>query len=121
MVATILDPTVKVGAVVSETGDLVQARGDRTLAAKGLLYIDYLPKDSAASVGNILVTAGRAGTFPKNLKIGLIEQVKTQNEGMALYAVCKPLADPNTVRDVTVITDFNGKNALAAASSSSSK
>ncbi|ADU25878.1 rod shape-determining protein MreC [Ethanoligenens harbinense] len=118
VVTTILDPTVKVSIVVSETGDLGLAHGDRDLSAKGLLAIDYLPKDSAVAGGNIIVTAGRAGVFPPNLKVGLVQQVKTQNSGITLYAVCKPLADPTTVKDVTVVTNFTGKNVDTSAASS---
>lgn len=111
VVTTILDPTVKVSIVVSESGDLGLAHGDRDLSSKGLLAIDYLPKDSAVATGNIIVTAGRAGVFPPNLKVGLVQQVKTQNAGITLYATCKPLADPTTVKDVTVVTSFTGKTA----------
>lgn len=114
IVTTILDPTVKVSVVVSETGDLGLAHGDRDLAAKGLLSIDYLPKDSTISTGNIIVTAGRAGVFPPNLKVGLVQQVKTQNSGITLYATCKPLADPTTVKDVTVVTNFTGKSSTTS-------
>ncbi|MFT9076672.1 rod shape-determining protein MreC [Ethanoligenens sp.] len=121
VVTTILDPTVKVSIVVSESGDLGLAHGDRNLAAKGLLAIDYLPKDSAVATGNIIVTAGRAGVFPANLKVGLVQQVKTQNAGITLYAVCKPLADPTTVKDVTVVTDFTGKSTDTSNTPSASK
>lgn len=114
VVTTILDPTVKVSVVVSETGDLGLAHGDRNLTAKGLLSIDYLPKDSTISTGNIIVTAGRAGVFPPNLKVGLVQQVKTQNSGITLYATCKPLADPTTVKDVTVVTNFTGKSSTTS-------
>lgn len=119
VVTTILDPTVKVGIVVSESGDIGLAHGDRDLASKGLLAIDYLPKDSAVAAGNLIVTAGRAGVFPANLKVGLVQQIKTENAGISLYAVCKPLADPTTVKDVTVVTNFTGKNVDTSSSSSS--
>lgn len=119
VVTTILDPTVKVSVVVSETGDIGLAHGDRTLSSKGLLAIDYLPKDSAVATGDIVVTAGRAGVFPANLKIGLVQQVKTENSGISLYAVCKPLADPTTVKDVTIVTSFTGKTVDSSATSSS--
>lgn len=119
VVRTILDPTSKIGAVISQTGELVQARGDRTLVSDGTFYLDYLAKDSTATAGDIIVTAGRTGSFPKNLKIGLIEKIKTQDQGTALYAVCKPLTDPNTVTDVSVVTDYSGKAASSSSSASS--
>ncbi len=120
VVTTVLDPTLKMGALVSQTGDLGQVHGDRNLVSQGLLNIDYLPSGSAIANGDIIVTAGRAGVFPANLKIGLVQQVKTQNSGISLYALCKPLVDPTTVKDVSIITDFSGKSNATPSSSSTS-
>lgn len=119
VVTTILDPSVSVGSFVSDTGDAGVSEGDHDLLSKNQFKITYLPKDSAAASGDIVVTSGRGGIFPKNLKIGTIQSVKSESSGVSLYGVCTPIVDPSSVKNVFVITDFNGKTASASSSSSS--
>lgn len=128
VVTTILDPAVSVGALISQTGDVGVAQGDRENATAGELKVSYISKDSNVAQGDLIISAGTGGIFPKNLKIGTVESVKTQSDGLSLYAVVKPMADPSTAKNVLVITDFTGKvtagttaGTTASAASSSSQ
>lgn len=113
-VTSILDPSVSVGVLVSETGDPGLTQGDLTLMSDGEFKVAYLSKDSAVSTGNIIVTSGRGGVFPKNLKVAMVQTVKTESSGMSLYAVCRPIVNPSEVKSVFIITDFSGKSAASS-------
>lgn len=109
VVTSIMDPSMHVGAIVSQTGDVGVTQGQRELASSGKFMLSYIAKNSSITAGNIVITSGIGGIYPKNLKIGVVEQVKPDVSGNTVNAICKPLVDPATVKDVTVITSFNGK------------
>jgi rod shape-determining protein MreC len=112
VVTTILDPSLQAGVLVSETGDPGQSQGDLGLLAKGEFKVMYLTKDSAVSPGDIIVTSGTGGVFPRNLKVGTVDSVTTDQTGMSLYTVCRPMVSPTSIKNVFVLTDFNGKEDL---------
>ena len=116
VVTTFLDPSVPVGILISETGDAGQTEGQLVLRSKGEFKIGYLPKESAVSPGDIVVTSGRGGVFPKNLKVGTVTSVGTDATGMSLSAVCKPIVSMSNLKNVFVLTDFNGKDVSSASS-----
>lgn len=118
VVATVLDPSVYIGVIVSDTGDTGQAHGDLSLYKKDTFKVMYISKDSAVSQGDIVVTTGTSGVFPKNLKVGTVTSVGTEENGASLSAVCKPMASPSNVKSVYVLTNFSGK--LAESSSNPS-
>jgi rod shape-determining protein MreC len=109
VVTTILDPTTQVGAIISHTGDICISQGSRELAAKGQLKIIFIPRNSTVSKGDIVITSGFGGIFPKGLKIGTVEDIKLDISGMSLYAVTQPMVNISEVKYVSIITDFRGK------------
>ena len=54
-------------------------------------------------------SSGVGGVFPKGLLIGTVEEVQVENHGMSLYAVIEPVVDITSVKDVIVITEFEGQ------------
>ena len=114
VVTTILDPSIAEGVVVSETGDIGTAKGDLDLMNSGKLRATNFNPNSAVAVGDILITAGRSGTYPGSLRVGTVESVKTDGTGASLGVVVKPEVDVSHLSDVYVVTDFSGKQQLAA-------
>ncbi len=107
-VKTILDVTINVGAYSSATRDIGIVTGTVELAAAGLCQVEYLPRNSEIDVGNIILTSG--GTlYPKDLIIGTVEEVKTGSHGISMVAVVRPTAQVGMVKDVFVITAFEGQ------------
>ena len=49
--------------------------------------MDYIPQDADISVGDLVITSGLGGTFPKNLVIGQIAQVNKRDFDMFQQAV----------------------------------
>lgn len=116
VVTTVLDPSIAEGVVASETGDIGTAKGDLTLMNSGKLRAVNFDPNSAVAAGDILVTAGRSGTYPGSLRVGTVESVKAEDTGASLSAVIKPVVDVSHLSDVYVVTDFSGKQQLAAQS-----
>lgn len=107
-VITILDVSSDVGAYDVRTRDIGTVTGDVALSADGSCRLSYLPRESGATVGDLVVTTG-GGLFPKDLTIGEITRVSAEAGGISLYAVIKPAADIANLTDVMVIKSFEGQ------------
>lgn len=112
-VRTILDPSVQVSASVSVSNDSGMTVGNLSLAQNGELRLNYLSRDKGNASGEIVITSGRGGVYPAKLKIGTIESVNPESDGLTMYAVIKPFADIKNLTSVFVITSFDGQGETA--------
>lgn len=110
-VLTILDMTVEVGAMTSSTREIGVTAGDMALAEQGQLRISYLPRDSKTQAGELVVTTGIGGLYPKDLVLGKISEMLPDEQGFSLYAIIEPISDLRTLRDVMVVKSFEGQEA----------
>ena len=110
-VITIYDPGLNVGAYVSRTRDTGIVVGAVDLAQEGQCKMTYLPRDSGAAIGDTVLTSG-GNVFPKGLKIGPIKEIRQEDHGVSLYAVIEPFASAYGVKDVFVITAFEGQGVM---------
>lgn len=108
-VHTILDATINVGIMVSETRETGISSGELNLAHEGLLKAMYLPRDGESKAGDIVTTTGIGGLFPRGLTVGTIKEIRPDSGGLSLYAILEPTIDIRNVRDVLVIKDFEGQ------------
>lgn len=108
-VVTILDVEMDVGCYDVRTRDTGILGGDSKLAAQGYCRLSLLPRESVAAKGDLILTTGISGLFPKDLLIGKIVQVEDESHGKSLYAVVEPAAEIAALTDVMVITDFLGQ------------
>ena len=109
-VRTILDISVEAGVYDISTRDSGIVTGDISLSSEGLCKLKYLPKESGISSGNLIVTSGIGGVFPKDLPVGTVKSIEVDSSGLSLTAVIIPSADIENVTDVLVIKSFNGKS-----------
>lgn len=78
--------------IVEGTGDIfITARHVRT-------SIDI-------QIGDLIVTSGGGGVFPKGLPIGIVEDIKVSNAGITKTANIKPLADLFNAEELFIVTD----------------
>ncbi|MBE6830711.1 MAG: rod shape-determining protein MreC [Ruminococcaceae bacterium] len=120
-VTTILSADTKISAIDKVNRDSGVISSDIKFADKGVLKLGYLTADTTVKPGDIIVTSGLGGVFPRNLAIGTVNEVKNDPYDVSLYAEIKPFVDVKTVRDVMVITAFEGQGqALSDGSSSAS-
>ncbi|HPD88583.1 MAG TPA: rod shape-determining protein MreC [Oscillospiraceae bacterium] len=108
-VRTILDSSVEVGAYDIRTRDSGIVSGDILLSEKGMCQMVSLPRDSGASAGDLIVTSGIGGVFPKNLVVGTLSEISLSGSGLSLTASVTPAADIASVTDVLVIKSFRGQ------------
>lgn len=83
------------------------AEGDFALMSEGLLKLTYLPEDTVLLNGDVILTSGVGGVYPKDLVIGTVKQVRTDSSGMGTYAVIEPKVDLDKLTQVFIITDFD--------------
>jgi rod shape-determining protein MreC len=96
------DPKSSIDVVVSRTG----GRGVLKGIAGSDRYrtrIEYLERKDEAAEGDLVVTSGLGGFFPRDLPVGKI--VKVDKRGFGLYqdAEVQPVVDFGKLRDVLVV------------------
>ena len=116
VVTTILDPSVQVASIISRTGDVCTSQGSNDLLSAGELEQVHIDKDSSVARGDIVITSGIGGIFPKGLKISTVTDIKMSSNGVSLIAVSQPMVNPSSVKYVFIVTDFKGKTADSVSS-----
>lgn len=109
-VRTVIDISVDVGVYSISTRDSGIVSGDITLSSERLCKLRYLPKNSGISAGELIVTSGIGGVFPKNLVVGTVRSIELDSNGLSLSAAIEPAADIAGVTDVLVIKSFDGQS-----------
>jgi len=109
-VRTVLDISVEAGVYDISTRDSGIVTGDISLSAEGLCKLKYLPRESGIASGNLIVTSGIGGVFPKDLVVGTVKSISVDSSGLSLTAVIVPAADIENVTDVLIIKSFNGQS-----------
>ena len=107
-VATILDVNVAVGAYNSATREIGIVSGAVELAPLGRSELQFLPRESEIAVGDLILTSG-GSLFPRDLIIGHVVEVGPSRHGASLLAVVELAAQVQNVRNVFVITSFDGQ------------
>lgn len=118
-VTTLLSPDTKISAIDKVTRDSGVMGTNLKLADQGLIKLGYLSADTTVKEGDIIVTSGLGGVFPRDLALGTVKKIGHEETDVSLYAEVTPFVDVKTVRDVMVITHFNGQGQALADSSSS--
>ncbi len=101
-VLLLTDPASAVNALIqsSRLTGLVQGQ------AGGELVMDYIPQDATVTPGEIVITSGLGGRFPRNLVIGQITAVYQRDYEMFQRAIVRPSVNFNQLEQVLVITNF---------------
>lgn len=100
-VLLLLDQRSSVGGLVQTTREAGIVKG--FAGEKESLRMIYLSRDAQVRPGDIVVTSGLGGVFPKGLVIGTVIEVKKEEYGLARYAVIEPAADFDYLEEVLVI------------------
>lgn len=108
-VTTILSPDTKVSAIDKINRDSGVISSSIKLADGGLVKLGYLAANTTVKVGDMIVTNGLGGVYPRDLPIGTVTKVDHEEYDVSLYAEVKPFVDVKNVRDVMVITSFQGQ------------
>ena len=106
-VLTVIDTDTEIGARIFRTSEVAVAEGDFTLMGQKRLKLSFLPPAASLLAGDYIVTSGLGGYYPSGLVIGTVSSVKTDDDGLAQYAVISPMVDLDALTEVFVIKDFD--------------
>ena len=110
-VTTILSPELTLGALDNRTGDSGIVVGDSKLSKDGMCRFSNLARTCSVAIGDYVVTSGE-GIFPEGLLIGSIDAVGSDDYNTSIYADIKPFAKLSEIRNVMVITAFEGQGGI---------
>lgn len=101
-VLLIIDPSSSVNAVVQST----RATGVVQGAVNGQLVIKYVPQGEAIKEGDLILTSGIGGNFPKRLLIGQVTQVRKRDIELFQEADIQPSVDFTRLEFVLILKKF---------------
>lgn len=107
VVDTVISPNIQMGGLVTRANASGVLEGELSLMQQGLVKLSYLPLDNGLMAGDQVLTSGRGEIFPSGLVVGTVEQVKTENSGMAGYALIRPAVELDRLIEVFVIKEFD--------------
>ena len=110
-VTTILSPELSIGALDSRTNDSGVVSGNLEMARNGKTKFYNLARSCSVAIGDYVATSGE-GIFPKGLLIGKIEAIGTDKYNTSIYATVTPFANIEELRQVMVITEFEGQGSV---------
>jgi len=113
-VTSILSADTKLSGLDKVNRDSGVISSSIKLADSGLVKLGYLASGTTVKIGDIIVTSGLGGIYPRDLPIGTVTKVANEPYDVSLYAEVKPFVDVKTVRDVMVITSFEGQGQVLA-------
>jgi rod shape-determining protein MreC len=101
IVQVLTDPTSTVGAHVLRTRTPGIVEGD----PRGTLRFKFMARDGASiQSGDVLVTAGQGGLFPRGIPIGTVRTIDNRGAALFHYAEITPAVDFARVDEVLLVT-----------------
>ena len=100
-VMLMIDPQSRLDAYVERT----RARGSVRGAASPTCDLDYVLRQESIEEGDLLLTSGMGGVYPKGLRVGRIAKVDRKTSGLFLAAEVTPAVDFTRLDEVFVILE----------------
>ncbi len=108
-VTSIISPAAQVGAVDKKTGDEGVVTGSPEYSDSGIAVMKNISAQNAMKSGDIVVTSGYGGMYPKNIKIGTVSKLDYDSYTGMPVAIVKPFEDVRNITSAAIITNFSGK------------
>ncbi|MBR4073736.1 MAG: rod shape-determining protein MreC [Clostridia bacterium] len=110
-VTTLLSPNLTLGALDNRTSDSGLVSGTLQYAEKNQCKFYNLARSCSVAIGDYVVSSGE-GIFPDGLIIGSIESIGSDEYNTSIYAVVTPFVNFSEIKNVMVITAFEGQGGL---------
>ncbi len=104
-VRVVTDVDMRVGVLVGG-GSAAMVLGDFGLMQEGEAKLGYLTEEAQVLEGDLLITSGKGGAFPKGLEVGTVTSIKTEAGGQVEYATVSPSAELGKLSQVFVVKEF---------------
>lgn len=108
-VRSVIDVDMAVGALVGEYSYAGMVTGEFALMKRGQTRLAYLSSGAQIFEGDEVLTSGKGGSFPADLLIGVIREVRTGDGGQSTYGIIDPACDVEQLSQVFIIRDFTRK------------
>ena len=102
-VRLISDESSGVSAMVQSS----RAQGQLVGAPDGTLRLTLVRCDQQVSIGDLVITSGLGGVYPKGLPIGTVTNVSKTSGALYYDITVEPLADSQNLEEVLVITSVS--------------
>ena len=109
-VTLLTDPDCGVGALLQGSRDTGVLRG----SIDGSLHLEYIPISTEVSVGELVVTSGLGGVYPKGMLLGVVSSVTSVPSDVYLTIIVTPVFEPNALDEVYVVMSFDAMRAESA-------
>ena len=107
-VTTVLSSDLTLGALDNRTNDSGIISGSLETSKNGQTKFKNLSRSCNIAIGDYVVTSGE-GIFPKGLLIGTIKYIGNDQYNTSIFANVEPFVDIDNIRNVMVITEFEGQ------------
>ncbi len=104
------DENSSVSAMVQSS----RAQGMLNGSATGQLTLDLISTDQSVSVGDVIVTSGLGGVFPKGLPLGKVTNVEKNPGSLYLDITVEAFASTENFEEVLVITSLTEEQQATA-------
>ncbi|MDR2124747.1 MAG: rod shape-determining protein MreC [Desulfovibrio sp.] len=102
--ATVLmltDPGFRLAVISNES----RTPGIITGSAERRLEVAYVAQNARIAPGEMLITSGADGSFPKGIPVGVVTQVMPGNEILFLQVHARPLVDMDRLEEVLLLKE----------------
>ncbi|MCA9470527.1 MAG: rod shape-determining protein MreC [Nitrospirales bacterium] len=101
VVLLLTDPNIAVAGMIQRSRDEGIAQG----TAQGAVRMKYVPPLSTVEVGDMVVTSGLTGDYPRGLPIGRVGRLEKGDADLFLAAEIHPMVDFAKLEGVLVVTE----------------
>lgn len=104
IVQSLLNENIAVSVMVNSTRETTGIlKGYRTNSDQGLTKVTNLPIDSEIKEGDVIVTSGLGQIYPKEIRIGEVLSVETDEVKVMKTAIVKPFVDFNKLEELFIV------------------
>ena len=103
-VQLILDPRSSVGTIVQRAESRVTGIVQGDMDNPTMPQMVNIPKNADVVEGDVIVTSGFGGIYPKGIIVGLVSSLKNDDGGLLKIGVLESAVDFQKLEDVLVIT-----------------
>ncbi|AYE34813.1 rod shape-determining protein MreC [Clostridium septicum] len=104
IVESLVNENIAVSVMVNSTRETTGIlKGYKDHSNQNLTQVTNLPMDSAIKEGDVIVTSGLGKVYPREIRIGEVVSVETDNVKVMKSAIVKPYVDFNKLEELFVI------------------
>ncbi|MEO0070621.1 MAG: rod shape-determining protein MreC [candidate division WOR-3 bacterium] len=99
LIQSVLEPSFRIAVTNSRSRELAIVHP----APNGLLLLDYAKKEADFLVGDTILTSGLGRVFPKNLKVGVVTEIRDEPGTLFKRVFAQPFVDVTRVEQLFLL------------------